>query len=151
MKRAEQTPVRRFFTSRVFLIFALIAALATAFGFARAYYQDYKVRQEINELEAEVKKLEKKKLESMEILKYVTSQNFVEDKARTELNLKKPGEHVIFIQNGNSEEELEARNRNESASSAYKAPKESGLSAEEAEALSNPAKWWYYFTLKRTK
>ncbi len=130
MKRPEQTPARRFFTSRTFLIVALIAALATAFGFARAYYQDYKIRQEIGELEEEVKKLEKKKLESMEILKYVTSQNFVEDKARTELNLKKPGENVVFIQ-------IENR---------PKTPEELKPSPVDTSPLNNPRKWWYYFT-----
>ena len=130
MKRPEQTPVRRFFTSRSFLIVALIAALATAFGFSRAYYQDYKIRQEIKELEDEVKNLEKKKLESMEILKYVTSQNFVEDKARTELNLKKPGEHVVFIQ-------TEGR---------LKTPQKLEPNNVDPSPLNNPRKWWYYFT-----
>lgn len=130
MKRPEQSPVRRFFTSRLFLIIALITALGAAFGFSRVYYQDYKIRGEIRKLEDEVKNLQKKKLESMEILKYVTSQNFVEDKARTELNLKKPGEHVVFIQNEDQP----------------KTTKETEPSSVDTSPLNNPLKWWYYFT-----
>ncbi|KKW41633.1 MAG: hypothetical protein UY92_C0015G0045 [Candidatus Magasanikbacteria bacterium GW2011_GWA2_56_11] len=89
MKRRDHTPIRRFFTSRAFLVVGLCAAVLSTLGFARAYYEDYSVRQEIRRLEDEVRGLERKKLESMEILKYVGSQNFVEDRARVELNLNK--------------------------------------------------------------
>lgn len=128
MKRTEQSPLRRFFSSRLFLVIALTIAVLTALGFARAYYQDYKVRQEINNLNDEVKKLEKKKIESMEILKYVGSQNFVEDKARTELNLKKPGEHVLII--------------NDPGQAVTSEP---AVTSSTPELLNNPHKWWYYF------
>jgi len=110
------------------LLIALICAILVAIGYGRAYYQDYKIRQEINALQDEVKRLEYKKLESMEILKYVTSDAFVEEKARTELNLKKPGENVMVVTNP----EVEVKPSQESK--------------EEKPRLNNPTKWWYYFT-----
>lgn len=130
MPRQTQSGLRRFFASRLFLLVALAAAVMLAFSFARAYYQDYKVRQEIRALQDDVKKLEKKKLESMEILKYVTSPAFVEEKARTELNMKKPGEQVLII--NNLEKVGNAR-----------APTDS---SNQGKRLPNPVKWWYYFT-----
>lgn len=128
--RQEQSFVRRFFASRMFLIIAFVLAVLVALGYARAYYQDYKINQEIKALQDEVKGLERKKLESMEILKYVTSQEFVEEKARTELNMKKPGEQVMII-NGLVENQ-----------------KKAGSGPVENQGLNNPAKWWYYFTHK---
>ncbi len=129
-KRQEHTLVRRFFASRMFLIIAFVIAVLFALGYARAYYQDYKIKQEIRVLQQEVKGLEKKKLESMEILKYVTSQEFVEEKARTELNMKLPGEQVMII-DGLVENDKKQQNR----------PVENN-------DLSNQAKWWYYFMHK---
>ena len=130
MPQPTKRGFRRFFGSRLFLFTGLLVAILFAIGFGRAYYQDYKVRQEIRFLQDEVKNLETKKLESMEILKYVTSQAFVEEKARTELNMKKPGEQVMVITN------LENQT-----------PKKDTLGQEDI-PLKNPIKWWYYFTKK---
>lgn len=129
MQRYEDNKIKRFFTSRSFLLIALIIAIIAAFSFARAYYQNYKIEKEIEQLEFDVQKLEHKKLQSMQVLKYVVSQNFVEEKARTELNLKKPGEHVAVINNKNQEKTSPA----------------STIDAQ-SEPLNNPIKWWYYFT-----
>lgn len=131
MKRTEQSLLRRFFASRLFLLVSLIVVVLIAFGYARAYYQDYKIRAEISNLQEQAKNLGKKKLESMEILKYVTSDQFVEEKARTELNMQKPGENVVIINNS-----VEA---------------ESDIKTKQAvddKPLSNPIKWWYYFIHK---
>lgn len=131
MTRHKDHSVKRFFASRAFLVIALILAIFVAFGFARAYYRDYKVREEIQMLQDEVKRLETKKFESVELLKYVTSDTFVEEKARTELNLKKPGERVVFVNDlGLDSDE----------------PTEAELS--ERSELNNITKWWYYFTHK---
>lgn len=131
VNRTGQSAFRRFFASRIFLVVVILALLAVAFGYARAYYQDYRVRQEINQLQEEAGKLEKKKLESMEILKYVTSPEFIEEKARTELNLKKPNEQVIIL---NGQEDFVGVS--------------STKPAVDEKPLSNMAKWWYYFIHK---
>ncbi len=128
MIKQKQSTFRRFFGSRLFLISAFICFMLITFGYGRAYYQDYKVKEEIQALQNDVKKLEHKKLESMEILKYVTSDAFVEEKARTELNMKKPGENVVVIKN-----QVEVENKGEKGDV-------------ENRVLNNPTKWWYYFT-----
>jgi cell division protein FtsB len=122
---------KRFFSSRLFLVVSLAVVFLIAFGYARAYYQDYKIKQEIRALEEEVKSLQTKKLESMEILQYVTSQDFVEEKARTELNMKKPGEKVVII------------NRPEDEGSGVRTVDS------DVKPLSNPVKWLYYFLNKQ--
>ena len=133
IRHPQSSPLRRFFTSRLFLvvIFGMIGLIV--FGSIRTYYQDYKVKQEIASLQDEVNNLQKKKFQSMELLQYVTSNAFVEEKARTELNLKKPGEHVLIIPNiQKSQEDKEANSQ----------------IFQSGQNLSNPIKWWYYFIHK---
>lgn len=88
---------KNFFSSQIFVVIVAIVAVMVVFEYARAYYQDYQVRQEIAYLEDQAKKMESKKVELLEVLKYVKSDNFVEEKARTELNLIKPGEQVMVV------------------------------------------------------
>lgn len=132
MKRIDQQSFfRRFFASRLFLIIGSIISLLFASGYGRAYYQDYKLKQEIRKLEEQVRMLESKKIESLSILEYVMSDGFVEDTARTELHLKKPGEKVMVVQG-------------------IQAPttKEHSIAKETGQPLRNPIKWWYYFLKK---
>ncbi len=127
----DESFVRRFFRSRLFLIILLVCITLIALSYARAYYQDYTIRQEIKTLESEVQRLEKKKLESLDILSYVMSDAFVEEKARRELNMKKPGEHMVIVEGQES-----------NISSTPSSEQEEQNARQE---ISNPLKWVYYF------
>lgn len=128
-KETEQSTIGRFFRSRLFLVLAFALLCLIAFSYARAYYQDYAIRQEIKKLEDEVRQLEHKKLESFELLKYVSSDAYVEERGRVEFNLKKPGENVMII----TEDEPSLVTTE--------------ASTEDTEdTLNNIVKWWYYFT-----
>ncbi len=131
-KKSQQSPIGRFFTSRLFLVMAFIVVVLVAVSYARAYYDDYAIRQEISRLEGEVRRLEHKKLESFELLKYVSSDAFVEEKGRVEFNLKKPGENVMVV----SERGMMKHEEN------------IPIQEEKSSTLNNPTKWWYYFTHK---
>ncbi|PIR75158.1 MAG: hypothetical protein CO030_05035 [Candidatus Magasanikbacteria bacterium CG_4_9_14_0_2_um_filter_42_11] len=124
----NHSAMRRFFSSRLFLILLFIVAFLVALSYARAYYQDYAIRQEIKQLEQEVQNLQHKKLESFELLKYVSSEDYVEEKARVEFNLKKPGEHVIAIPEEFAFVDDPVAPSRDMAD----------------EPLNNPTKWWYY-------
>ena len=129
-ERKRQSWFKRFFASRLFLVISLVVVIAIAFGYARGYYQDYKIKQEIRELEEEVRNLETKKIESLDILQYVTSDDFIEEKARTELNLKAPGEKVLVF---NREDDKYNEER---------------IGLNQNEVIKNPKKWFYYFLHK---
>jgi len=128
-KTRQPTPVKRFFASRLFLFIFIPAVVLMSMGMVRSFYIGYKIDQEILGLESEIKSLQKKRLESMEILKYVMSDSFVEAKARTELNLKRPGEKVLIVTNPERDGDDSRR-----------APTDA------RQRLINPVKWWYYFT-----
>lgn len=115
--------------SRLFMFVATIIAMMVMFGYARAYYQDYLVAQEIQNLQDQAKSLQAKKMELLEVLKYVKSDSFAEEKARTELNMVKPGEQVLVV----PKSEVKG-NRQENNSMI-------GLSN-----ISNYKKWWKYFS-----
>jgi cell division protein FtsB len=127
-KVREQSPVQRFFASRLFIILGLVCVLLITTSYIRGYYQDYKIQEEIRTLQGEISQLEKKKIESLEILQYVMSPDFVEEKARTEFGMKKPGERVIVLADESGERTPVERRE------------------EGGQDLNNIRKWWYYFT-----
>ncbi len=97
MSSVKENGWKSFFSSRIFVLVIALVAIMVAFAYGRAYYQDYLVRQEIEYLEEQTKKLETKKMELLGVLKYVKSDSFTEEKARTELNMVKPGENVLVV------------------------------------------------------
>jgi cell division protein FtsB len=129
-RNPHSSRVRTFFGSKIFLGCAFLLTFAFALGFARAYFKDYAFREEVKRLQGEIGKLEKKKLESIELLKYVSSTAYLEDTARLDLNLKKPGEHVLFVDTGRKKEESLTKDDTEVGS---------------RQEIQNPLKWWYYF------
>lgn len=135
MTGRNRSKLVQFFNSRAFLVLVFVVGGLVLFGYGRAYYRDYKIRLEIRALQEEVKKLEKKKLETLSLLNYVASPAFVEEKARLELNMKKEGENVIVVP---------------------EVIVSSTIPIEDVEELgkkylNNPMKWWYYFTTKKPK
>lgn len=115
----------RIFTSRFFLFGAFVIAAILAVSFGRAFYRDYEIRQQIKALQVKVDELEGKKLESLNLLGYVKSEAYVEDVARQQLGLKKPGERVIIVDAATST-----------------GPQ---VTAEQRPATPSWKKWWWYF------
>ena len=117
----------RIFTSRFFLLGALVIAAILAVSFGRAFYKDYEIRQQIKALQVKVDELERKKLDSLNLLGYVKSEAYVEDVARQQLGLKKPGERVIIV---------------DASTTGLR------VNADERTATPSWKKWWRYFVDK---
>lgn len=133
-KKEKQNPIGRFFGSPLFLIIGIPLAFILIFTFVRSYYNNYKVNQEIAFLEKEIQNLATRKFELMGVLNFAMSDQFVEEKARTELNMKKEGENVLVFKNDTQ----------------Y--PKEKNSDSGPAgQKISNALRWWYYFTNQRSK
>ncbi|MBI5729216.1 MAG: septum formation initiator family protein [Candidatus Magasanikbacteria bacterium] len=131
MSVRETRPGKGFLASRWSLIIGVVVLLTLTVAFARAYYQNYRTQEEIRRLRAEASYLEAKKLETLEALKYVQSPAYVEEKARTELNLVKPGERVAVI-----------------PGTVVAGAAGIGQSTEkvvESASVSNSRRWWDYF------
>lgn len=121
---------KKFFKSKLFALVLVLIFVLTAFAYGRSYYQDYGVEQEISRLKEEVRNLEFKKMETLEILQYVQSPVFAEEKARMELNMAKPGEKIaVFSVTGEGYTEGGQTNEKDVKSNNH----------------SNILKWWRYF------
>ena len=92
-----ENKIKYFFGTSVFLFGAFGLTIFLVFVYGRSYYQDYQVQIEIKNMRDEVSRLEAKKLESLEVLKYAQTPSFLEAKARTEFNLARPGEKMVII------------------------------------------------------
>ena len=127
----ERSFWQKFFVSRWFLIGGGIILVFLAISVTRAVYQNYQINQEIDRLRGETERLQAKKLETLNMLNYVQSPTFVEDKARSELNLLRPGEKVAVIPSGPAIKTQNPRQEND------------GLV--QSKDIGNPTKWWRYF------
>ncbi len=121
----------QFFYSKFFLFILLAGIFFVGFAFIRSYYQDYQIEQEIGRLKLEAGNLETKKIETLEILKFVQSSDFAEKKARMEFNMVKPGEQVAII-SGSGDSLADSRQENDKMV--------------ESTSISNIIKWWNFFT-----
>lgn len=131
MSVRETQPGKGFLASRWSLIIGVVVLFILIVAFIRAYYQNFRTQEEIKRLQAEASRLESKKLETLEALKYVQSPAYVEEKARTELNLVRVGEHVSVISGATSATD-------DSIGQTLK-------KVIESENITNPRQWWNYF------
>lgn len=91
---------KHFFYSNIFLGLIVGALIFIIINLVRVYYQNRQVEVEIAHLKSEAQRLTSKSLETSNYLKFADSASFVEEKARTQFNLVKPGESVAIIPSG---------------------------------------------------
>ena len=119
---------KQLFASRWVSGLSLIIVGILLIAYIRAYAQNYHIEQEIKRLQQEAAHWETKKIETIELLDYVKSPAYVEEKARTELNMVKEGEQMAIVKLGKKTGD--------------------GQSVKdmlESSELTNPRKWWNYF------
>lgn len=120
--------------SRWFLFGGVIILLVLGAGFLRAWYSQYQIQLEITRLQTETARLEAKRFELSKAITYAQSLNFAEEKARTELNLVKPGENVAVIGSGKVTPTRQTAGQQRGAMVQSTAPE-----------LTPFQKWWAYF------
>lgn len=134
MRRNENSRIKNivFGQAAYFFIGAAVLVLV-AYPLFKKASQQYGLNKEIGELNREISELEGKSRELRGIISYLESDEFAEETARLNLNLKKEGEEVVVItgrDNGSS-------------------PDRSGWNKDnltkEKKDIPNPLKWWYYF------
>lgn len=106
----------------VVVLFFLIVA------FGREYVGNIQVEREIQALETEKTRLEQQKLNTLNLIEELSSEEYLERQARTKHGLAEEGETLIVIQDEKSVTELDE-----------------SLFAEETEDVPNPRRWFFYF------
>lgn len=120
--------LKSIFKSGLFLLLIVAIAVIFLIGFGKAFWQDYQIKKEINQLMQEKEKWEKNKLVSLEKLQEIKNGDFAEREARLKFGLGKEGEKLVIINSVGA-----------ATSSAKKGVKTSGALA------FNPKNWWNYF------
>lgn len=140
-RKDKKNLLTRFLLNQKTLALAGLAVIVLiSFPLAKNISQRYKISQEIKELEAEINNLENQNTNLKEFMNYLESDQFVEERARLNLGLKKEGEEVAVINNESSETQNNANKEESAAAGIFGIEKE-----EPVEPVGNPRKWWRYF------
>jgi cell division protein FtsB len=127
---------RRVFNKPALLtIAALVVIVLISVPLAKNVSKQYKINKEINDLKNEIGALENNNSQLKNLIKYMESDQFVDEKARLNLNYKKEGEQVIVI-------EKKEESKNVGANGAQLA---SGGAVEASQQENNFIKWQRYF------
>lgn len=115
----------------IFLLATMVVAGIFVFGFGREYLREREIANQIASLEAENSRLDGKKLEFLDLIDKLSSQYYLEGQARTKEGLAKPGETLLVVDAGQSQDSV--------------ATGQVLGATDSLESVSNPTKWFYYF------
>jgi cell division protein FtsB len=137
---------RWIFNAKTFFLLALVILGLLSVPLSKNLSSRYKINQEIKELEAEAKKTQGKNAELSDLISYLDSEQFVEEQARKNLNLKKAGEDLVVIKGlENLGIEKTVSDAEPSASQpVWSLPGLEKAASRQVEP-SNPQRWYRYF------
>lgn len=121
--RRKKFTWKRFFKSHLFFVIGVVVVLLLSISLGRAQLQDRTIRNEIAKLHAEADALEQERNQYEELLALLETPEFLEKEARRALGYVRPGEQMVVIEKGETQEQEEL----------------------DISEMSNPKKWWVYF------
>lgn len=114
------------FYSQFSIVFGIFLLVFISVSLVKEIVRRYEVNKEISQLETEIGRLESRNGELDQLITFFNTDEFLEQEARTRLNLQKPQEQVIIIP------DLKL------------APREEQKANLEL-SLTNPHRWWNHF------
>jgi cell division protein FtsL len=85
------------FNEKFLTVFLLAIIILLSIPLYNNYHRRQKISKEISDLENEIRVAENKDTDLQKLIKYLESDQFVEEQARLNLNMKKPGESVAVV------------------------------------------------------
>jgi len=143
----KESRFKKFFTSKIFLFFALLILIWVSICAVKAIYKSYRLRKEIENLKSEISKVEKGNKELDNLLQYLKNKDFLEKEVREKLNLKKEGESVVIVQPSSDLKDfnLDMASNQDSGFSSQADIRQDQSSKQASIEESNWKKWWNYF------
>lgn len=131
------------FSAKTFFVLVLAVFILLMIPLSRNISARFRINQEIKGLEAEIASTQSKNNDLNKLITYLNSDQYVEQQARENLNLKKEGEEVVVLRGLNGADNPAKQPASDADKSVFSVP---GLEKAEAKAeVSNPQKWIKYF------
>ncbi len=122
--------IKKWLNSKLTLFFGILILLFIGVNFLRSWAKSQEINQEIKKMQTEISTLEKNNLELAELINYLNSTAYLEEKAREDLGLKKEGEKIVIVSETGQKTDGSLN----------------GLTqAQTGNNLSNLGQWWQYF------
>lgn len=121
-----------FYNPKVISVLGLAVIILLSFPLTENISKRNRIEDEVTQLKNEIETLESQNKNLDNLIGYLESDEFVEEQARLNLGLKKPGEKIVVIKD---------EGRVAGASDKKEEDRENSLS----DKKSNPKKWWNYF------
>lgn len=137
MPRPQGTLIHRILGYRYLFAVNLVLVLFLAIAFGREYIRNHEIQSDIDSLQQQAQELAARNLQMTELKTAFQTESFIEREARLKLGLKRPGEELVIVQNGQGVGVDESRPQDPLA-----ILQEERL---EGDTIANPSKWWYYF------
>jgi cell division protein FtsB len=125
IQRPRQTFWGRFYNSNVFIILLSIFLIFSLFKVGKELVKRHTINQEISDLNKQLTAVSQEKDKLKDLISYLETDKYVEEQARSQLNLSKPGEKRIDLTTDQENQVAEVKNGEED--------------------LSNWRKWFNYF------
>jgi len=123
--------LKKILSWKIVVLLNLALLFFFGFNFLKEYNRNRQLNTEIKKLESMAKDVEAKNLDILNLAKYLDTQDFLENEARTKLGFKKPGEEAIVVSMPDSVS-VTSTNSKDTAD------------------MSNYERWWLYFFGKKT-
>ncbi len=141
LNQGKKNSLQKIFFNQAFLsLVGLIIIVLIGFPYAKSAVKQYKINQEISNFKKEIASLQNKSQDLKKIVAYLDSDQFAEEQARLNLNLKKSGEELTIIKTVDSGLSLASSS---DYNQIYDIP--GYKKAEPVKEFSNPKKWLNYF------
>lgn len=119
----EENYLKRLYHSNIAIIILFILVVFSFIKVTKELILRYSINKEIGGIEEQFNELNGKKNDLDNLVAYLETDQYIEEEARLKLNLAKPGEKQINLQNGNNID----------------------LNIKKVDNLSNYNKWFNYF------
>lgn len=117
---------------RWIVIGGLVVIVGIGIALTRDVIRKARIRKEIASLEQQISGLERRNEELAGLIDYFESDTFTEREARAKLNVQKPGEKVIEVQQPSGEPTTQV-----------------AVAPTVAQPQTNPERWWNFFFAKQ--
>ena len=133
---------KRVLSSKIFLFAIVLILILILIGLVRETYNKYKLASEIDQLKANIERLEGDNQQLAGLMDYFKDDSYLEKEARIKLNLKKPGETVVVL----SKDIIDGVEIIRTGSTNTEEQKEINKDLENnVMEVANYWKWWEYF------